>query len=169
MELNEQAREYAINVLEEQIGIVAKAYMDGYNAAKGIYVNNGTNYIDLGLPSGTRWSSFFDGGERKWNLYTWQDAKALNIPSREQYLELKENCKIVSVLENVYYDTFHILGPNGKSIIARFPKTSENLGLEKGMHFSWYKSSDASAMCFDNHDLGMCVFQGLRLPVFLVE
>lgn len=119
MEIKEIAREYAITALESQIETVAKAYEDGYmQAYKEIAAlpveEDGVTYVDLGLPSGTLWSSEIIMKDNS-ILYRLPHAKAqvLNIPNQNQVEELWNVCKIEN---NKGYST--ITGPNGNRINA---------------------------------------------------
>ena len=80
----------------------------------GGYAQEG-EYVDLGLPSGTKWKTVNEKG-----YFKYDDAVALfgkELPSKEQWEELKEKCKWVWVdgdgdIQSGYY----VLGPNGKRI-----------------------------------------------------
>ena len=71
---------------------------------------NAQSYVDLGLPSGTKWKSTNEKG----GFLTYDEAISKygdKLPTREQYEELKEKCTWVSTGNgcNVY-------GPNGNYI-----------------------------------------------------
>jgi hypothetical protein len=69
-------------------------------------------YVDLGLPSGTLWSTTNAGGDKA--LYTYEEAVNKfgdQLPSKEQWQELKDECTC-SQIGNVY----KVVGPNGNSI-----------------------------------------------------
>ncbi len=67
------------------------------------------NYIDLGLPSGTRWmDKDIDG------LYSYDEAMSKygeNMPSKQQYEELKQSCQWIWTNNG-----YKVVGPNKKSI-----------------------------------------------------
>ena len=68
-------------------------------------------YIDLGLPSGTRWR----GVNEDCGLLTYDDAVAVyknKLPSKAQIIELKEKCEWKKVDEG-----YLVTGPNGNSIL----------------------------------------------------
>lgn len=74
MAIKDEAREYAIRVVENEISRIEQAYLDGYNTAKAKYCNEAIvdeeyktvtiegktsepiEWIPLSLPSGTQWS-----------------------------------------------------------------------------------------------------------------
>lgn len=75
----------------------------------------GAAFIDLGLPSGTRWRTINEEG-----LYTYQDAVdqfGKSLPSQKQFTELYEKCKWQELKNGGY----KVTGPNGNSIT--FPLT----------------------------------------------
>lgn len=90
-------------VIEALRQVVADAYMVGYNAGyqDGIdkiaedSVLEETEFVDLGLPSGTLWASDYvkDGDEVLFLPYP--EALKYDIPSEEQVNELGEYCKII--------------------------------------------------------------------------
>ncbi len=91
----EETQEYAINKLTRQIEVVASAYLDGYNSAKGIVTYDDIEYIDLGLPSGTLWATKYIGAteESPFGIkMVYNDANRYKLPSYEQWKELSK-CK----------------------------------------------------------------------------
>lgn len=110
--LNEILKEAFARVYED-------GYRDGYYAAKDeedVEVNK-TEYVDLGLPSGTLWSNDFvrDGAEIDYMSFL--KAKELNIPTESQWEELKRHC-IFKIRKNGRYNTSYgeCIGPNNNSI-----------------------------------------------------
>ena len=80
-------------------------------------------YVDLGLPSGTKWKSQNEKG-----FFTYEEAfkkYGKQIPSKEQYQELIDNCQWKD--EGGY---FAVTGPNGKSIIINKEGWFDNEKLE---------------------------------------
>lgn len=143
MELKDKAREYAINVLEEQIAKVAQAYSDGYmQAYKEIAAlpveEDGVTYEDLGLPSGTLWSRDIITTNDPFDSHLClphAKAQVLNVPTKTQIDELFSICKIVTCNN----DRIEVTGPNGNKICL--PK-----------HFFWIKDCnvvDYKAMAFN--------------------
>jgi hypothetical protein len=126
-ELKELSINYATEKTNEvMFNTIAQAYADGYR--KGykdredeIPVNlrdGNTEYIDLGLPSGTLWAKDFekDGGNTLFVPYT--QAKRYNIPTREQWEELVNCCEW-----GFYGQLLRCTGKNGETL--DFPKQVE--------------------------------------------
>lgn len=112
MTLKEKAHEYAIDALCNQIKALEDAYLAGYNEAKGIHIIDNVEYIDLGLPSRTLWSTKpvgwrIDNGEETCDLFTYGEALEYNIPTEEQISELRE-CSMT-----IFQNSIKILGFNG--------------------------------------------------------
>ena len=86
-----------------------------YAKAKHIYPSmmatssDGKDYIDLGLPSGTRWKCVEEGG-----LFTYEDAVSRfgkNLPNKKAFDELRTKCTWKWEDEG-----YRVTGPNGQSI-----------------------------------------------------
>lgn len=95
-------------------------YRDGYKARESeLAVNlfdNSTEYVDLGLPSGTLWSKNYEKEGNELICLPYDAAKAYNIPTREQWDELYENCEWSF---GYNYDNVSVMfctGPNGNNI-----------------------------------------------------
>lgn len=102
----DKAKKYAEGKVADALSqVVADAYLAGYNAGyqDGIgkvakdSVSEETEFVDLGLPSGTLWASDYvkDGDEILFLPYP--EALKYDIPSEEQVNELGEYCKIISM------------------------------------------------------------------------
>lgn len=128
MNIYEKAKTYAEGKAIEAISqAIEQAYEAGYqegyrdglekqcNEAPVILQDDNTEYVDLGLPSGTLWSSDYLKEDGK-NVYLpYCQAIKYNIPTEEQFNELKNRCMIKGHYSgNVGYYT--IIGPNGNSI-----------------------------------------------------
>jgi hypothetical protein len=79
---------------------------------------NGGNYVDLGLPSGTKWKTDNEVNPNKDgnNFYTWDEAVATfgnRLPTEEQLRELKDSCSWTWDGTKKGYD---VKGRNGNSI-----------------------------------------------------
>lgn len=111
MTIKDEAREYAVRVVENEISRIEQAYLDGYNTAKAKYCNeaivdeeyktvtvegktsNPIKWIDLSLPSGTQWSypvEYSENGKNCIFNLTYNQVKNLSIPTIEDIIELKE-------------------------------------------------------------------------------
>ena len=93
-------------------------------ACKKDETNNGNNnggegteagYVDLGLPSGTKWKSANETGGYN-GLYTFDEAVSAfgdKLPTKEQLEELKNNC----TWEWQNNGGYKVIGTNGNSIV----------------------------------------------------
>ena len=125
MEIMEKAEKYASGKMNEAFDkAIAQAYADGYrdgykDREDEIPVDlrdNKTEYVDLGLPSGTLWSKEYEKIDGNFLYLPYMKAKRYNIPTREQWEELVKYCKWAW-----YGDVFRCTGRNGETI--DFPRT----------------------------------------------
>lgn len=123
-ELKELSANYATEKTNEMMSqIVAQAFADGYRMGYKdredeipVDLRDGkTQFVDLGLPSGTLWSFDFEKNRNNLIYAPYESTKILEIPTIEQCAELFSNCRF-SNKEGVVY----CLGPNGKYIIFAF-------------------------------------------------
>ena len=184
VELNEKASNYAeenvINVLKEAF---AKVYADGYREGyrecqEEIPVDlrdNQTRYVDLGLSSGTLWSSSYEriGAERLYLPY--DKAKEMSIPTEDQWKELRRECRW-----SVDSDKLYCIGPNGNSI--HFEKTGY-ISINKNKEiidwsFFWIKNEEENGNeCLSakmswhiaSDERSHSIFRGYSLPIRLVR
>jgi hypothetical protein len=184
IELNEKAGTYAeknvINVLKEAFAkVYADGYRDGYkDSQERISVDlrsNQTEYVDLGLPSGTSWSSSYEkiGEERLYLPY--DKAKEMPIPTEGQWKELLKECRW-----SIDSDKLYCIGPNGNCI--HFENTGY-ISIKKTKEiadwsFFWIKNEEENGNeCFSAkmswHTLSdrrfYSVFRGYKLPIRLVR
>lgn len=181
-ELKELSIYYATEKTNEvMVNTIAQAYADGYR--KGyrdredeIPVNlrdGNTEYVDLGLPSGTMWSVDFENeGDRLYIPYV--DALRHNIPTWEQCCELFKECQFVQKGEQ-----FICIGPNGKHV--NFAKTGyrqlDNDDLQYNIASIFWIQSDKEgpnnvARIVDSRGISKDSykeFTGYRLPIRLVK
>lgn len=186
MEDNEITRMMNLNV-PILSSLIKKIYMAGYRKGKQdsqqtITIDN-VEYFDLGLPSGTLWScapQYFHYG---WHLYlnTYEEAKKLGLPTKEQWEELLLNCDIFN--KESKWGLPRLIGPNGQRLGYPLCKndsvkyTTYTLGenCKKGRNKFWLLSEpdnnhlvdvivfDKNVLEYDKH------FTGYRLPYFLVK
>lgn len=125
-------------------------YRDGYKARESElavnFLDSETEYVDLGLPSGTLWSKNYEKEDDELKCLPYDIAQTYNIPTRKQWDELFEHCmfniKCVVVWDNSVVphrgedslDEVIVTGPNGNSI--HFPVFGIDLpsGKEKCNH-----------------------------------
>lgn len=194
IDLTEKSAIYAAGKTNEVIDkAIAQAYADGYrdgykDCEEEIPVDlreNQTEYVDLGLPSGTLWAKDFEKTEGGSVLsLTYGEACHLSIPTTEQWTELKKNCiwKTNRVFSSSSYrDVYECIGPNGNTI--EFTKTgyhsAEQVLYSTNVYF-WTKGeindnrrTAARMRFFIDSNVVDCdwenLFTGFRLPVRLVK
>ena len=165
--------------------VIEQAYIDGYNDGlkhleieKLEAMKEGVEYVDLGLPSGTLWSS---GCVKSSNVgiqrLSYLEATKLNIPTKEQYNELFSNCyKGFHYIQSSNPDGYLFTGINGNTVMVEFVEIVQ-IRSSKQMYF-WLKEEDdsnerlsANNICENGNKAPNCekVFMGLKLPVMLVK
>ena len=183
-ELKDIAVNYAAERTNEIMTIaIAQAYADGYrdgykDREEEIPVdlrNDKTEYVDLGLPSGTLWSNDYEKENGKISYIPFGDAINLNIPTEDQWEELLKTCNILWSPKNFY---FECVGPNGNFVTfseVGYKVTDDN--NRNGFAF-WINSEtlgqankSASLVCGLNGVQGYTypVFVGYKLPIRLVK
>jgi hypothetical protein len=108
---------------EEQNEETAKSSEQKETSAEASVEHQGPVFVDLGLPSGTKWKTVNEHGR-----LTFDEAISLygeNIPTKEQFQELITYC-VWTPIEGGYT----IKGPSGNSIML--PQNSYNLHPIKG-------------------------------------
>ena len=184
---NSYAEENVINVLKESFAkVYADGYRDGYKAREEEFpvdlCDNETEFVDLGLPSGTLWSTDYERDGEEILFQPQKDAESLNIPTREQWDELVNVCKWEYDKSGSFHEAYCI-GPNG--IILKFCLTGMvhvNNIVETGKVFFWISEekdgNEKSAVCiYDANQGGInftdksvkSYFSGFKLPIRLVK
>jgi len=194
VELKEKANNYAeenvISVLKEAF---AKVYADGYrngykDCQEEIPVdlrNSQTEFVDLGLPSGTLWSTDYLKGNDKREYLPFSKAESLCIPTEDQWNELVNTCKWEYDIDGGYdLCEARCVGPSGNSL--RFETTGKqniNSHSERWEIFFWIKDTKEG---FEKNAVHMynggkklqsknvkteidSFFSGFKLPVRLVK
>lgn len=126
-EVRKIAAEYAVAQTNEVMSLaIAKAYADGYrdgyrDKEEEIPVDmhaNITEFVDLGLPSGTLWAADYEriNGNEAIEYLPYEKVSQMNIPTREQWEELLDICRwnYKYVSSKTMY--FICIGPNGNTI-----------------------------------------------------
>lgn len=201
MELIEKAKNYAEeNVIEVLKEAFAKVYADGYrdgykDREEEIPVDlrdNKTKFVDLGLPSGTLWSTDYEKEDSGILFLPYDKALKYNLPTEEQCKELLETCKWQGDFSSSGMSLYGVtcIGPNGNSIKFRtegFQKDKLHVCFPSyggGQAYYWIKddgdSSEKKALRFHNldskkhphmqlyHEITE-MFSGYKLPIRLVK
>jgi len=188
----EELRKKAINYAEENYNEVmkeafAKVYADGYRNGykeckeeRAINLCDGkTEYVDLGLPSGTLWSSDYERVDDSLLFLPYIEAEHLCIPTKEQWEELATCCKWEFFRNHDYsFNRAVCIGPNGKTII--FNVTSmfrcEGKVAHAGDACFWIKDTEGleEKPCITLYEKKNIIqidntFPGYRLPLRLVK
>lgn len=187
IELNEKAGIYAeenvVNVLKEAFAkVYADGYRDGYKDREDeIPANlrdNQTEYVDLGLPSGTLWSADYELNGEETTYLPYAEAENYIIPTKEQFNELRELCQWEYQYINKTSRKYICVGPNGNHIAfySRGYELAETY-RENEKIFFWLKSEiDCSSKkavnlyYFNGIQKQMReMFSGKKLPLRLVK
>ena len=185
MDINEKAKEYAegkaLNALTSAIEeAYASGYKDGYkdgNADReppqSEVKYKELKYIDLDLPSGTKWAvGYLTKTNGSIELLPYDKAKVYNLPSKEQYLELLKNTEQRLVNKGTCYGTEFISIINGSRFFI--PCGCYNMGGDSIYHTDNYRFwlKDTS---FNRKSLSVegaiieATWDNFKLPVVLVS
>ena len=124
----------------------------------GGYAQEG-EYVDLGLPSGTKWKTVNEQGYFKYDDAVEKYGKGL--PSKEQWEELKKKCEWEWVTGESLNETgCYVIGPNGKRIFLpatgyRYGKSARKYNTYGGYWSSTYSGGNyaCNMMFFSDKDL----------------
>lgn len=132
---------------------------------------NGNNsaYVDLGLPSGTKWKTQNEGVNAN-AYYTFDEAISRfgnQVPSQTQWIELRNQC-------NWYWngEGFTIVGPNGNSIDLPAQGRNYNYFLNGYYWSSTSTGSESASLLFFDDGTNVYMFSDYRdeaLSVRLVQ
>ena len=192
MKISEKAKEYAEGkALNAITTAIETAYADGYNAGYNDALASkedelpedlvrNVEYVDLGLPSGTKWAADYLKDKNGGIVYLpYDEAAKLNIPTKEQYEELLKYCKLESIIDGQSRNNTVI----GYSIVGRNSKTvhykrdiiyrAENLFYCSIPRF-WLLSESQDDLYRINAAVGGrksygLQFMGYKFPVILVR
>ena len=186
MDILQQAEKYAEGKADQAITrAIAEAYAEGYRAGYNDRENeipaefrdDRTEYVDLGLPSGTLWAADCERRDGKIIYESYDEAKLRNLPTREQFEELLNVCKWVFIKDIQRHDC---VGPNGA--VITFPlggglKMSTNLSEQYTSSYFWLRTSgdtadnkkDAAVLNIYARIYVEDVFSGYHLPIRLVR
>lgn len=193
-----EIKEVSINYATEKtnevlVNAIAQAYADGYrdgykDRETDIPVDllsSQTEFVDLGLPSGTLWSVDFLKVNDKREYLPFSMAESLCIPTEEQWNELLDICKWEFDIDRSYdLCEARCVGPSGNSL--RFERTGKqniNSHSETWEVFFWIKDTkeglEKNAVHMYNGGKKLqsknakteieSFFSGYKLPVRLVK
>lgn len=185
----EELRQYAEKkVLEALSSAIESAYNDGYKAGydDGVSgqessvqedVSDGVEYIDLNLPSGTKWSSCYLQDEHEsMRFLSYEEADKLNIPTAEQFEELMKYCEQVfrNLTNNPYYE---MVGTNTAAIKLYKGFRHEGSDIKKQDSFLFWLKDTREENERTNYvhiatgvgNFQRSVFKGFKIPVMLVK
>lgn len=195
-ELTEMAAQYAAEKTNELLtNAIAKAYADGYrdgyNDREEIPVEledeSETEYVDLGLPSGTLWSADYEREDEDVIYLPYKKASQFCLPTESQWEELDKSC----MWEFEYDDKYELtiakcVGPNGnflkfectgiKEIDSRslfsdmfFWLVDTREQAEKNAVRMYNAGKGNSPMRYRGEAYVGCWFSGYKLPIRLVR
>jgi hypothetical protein len=126
--LNERAANYAAEKTNELLTkAIAQAYADGYrdgfkereSESSSFEESHDVRFIDLGLPSGTKWSTKLMGEDDFADYFAYADAASYGLPTIEQVEELANYCRWQRDFKGQTFYGATCIGKNGKEIYIR--------------------------------------------------
>lgn len=188
MNILEQADKYAEGKANEAITkAIAEAYIAGYKTG---YKDreeeipfelrdNKTEYVDLGLPSRTLWSTDYEKLDGKRLYLPYDKAEYMKLPTKEQWEELFSNCKWEWEKQwnnaNAPYARAICVGPNGQTLIfERTGKIKVSRKIIDDSTYFWIENNEdgtekASVWLYMQHGFVTKNFSGYKLPVRTVR
>lgn len=187
IELNEKANIYAeenvINVLKKAFAkVYADGYRDGYRDCQNHESVNlrksNTEFVDLGLPSGTLWSTDYEKNGEDDIFIPYDKADRYDIPTKEQFAELLNSCQWEFKYINSNNRQYTCIGPNGNHIVflSRGYEIAGTMRESEKIYF-WVKSNrgnstkDAVYLYYQSGQIKKLteMFSGNMLPLRLVK
>lgn len=185
IELTEKAAKYAAEKANEVIAnALAKAYEDGYrdgykDREEEIPVDlrdNKTEYVDLGLPSGTLWAKEYEKENGNTLYLPYEKAARLHLPTIEQWEELLTTCQW---RPNYYNNSFcfsaiNCIGPNGTIITFDTTGLIEVYKIDPYHCCFWINSGEEDTKMIDIFNSKKYqtweggikpIFSGFKLPI----
>ena len=198
MELTEKALNYAEGKVNEVMTkAIAKAYAEGYRDGykdRELEIpvdlrDNKTEYVDLGLPSGTLWAKDYETKDDDYIYVPYEKAVIYEIPTMEQWNELFKTCKwkLVAYNAGARY-RIDCIGPNGK--VINFYMTgiiNAELKNKDSKSYFWIREDleekekfavkierqafqrQQGKIVYDDNETVEKVFSGYKLPIRLVR
>lgn len=186
--LNERAAKYAEEKANELLSkAIAQAYADGYRDGvkdrEERTVSPNIEFVDLGLPSGTKWSAQLMGEEGFADYLSYTDAASYGLPTIEQVEELANYCRWQRDFRGQTFYGATCIGKNGKEIYIRSwgYKEGDKLcayGYATDRAFFWMRNEEEGdeMKAIKLHNVKdekpeieiVKMFSGYKLPVMLV-
>lgn len=184
---------------------IAKAYFDGYHDGykdreaeiPADLTKEKTDYVDLGLPSGTLWANDYEKDDEGNILYLpYVEAKKYKLPTVEQWKELVSNCRWSfdtdkawdgkEWVEDAVLVSAHCIGPNGQLIelkasgyrkVAQIVETdrvcfwlnNNTDETEGGSSIGTFKKYFYQPVSTDENNIIAKFFTGYSIPIRLVR
>lgn len=188
MDLQEKAKSYAegkgLDMLKNAFEqAYREGYKEGFRVAENSKVNeviDGVEYVDLGLPSRTKWATDYLKDGNGSNLYfSYFEAERMNLPTIEQYEEMLKCCRVADLRTFFINTTGSILrgnsflGPNGKLLSLENRQIKKNELCSFDGYIFWIKNNeiheDNMMNCAALDHVNRKQFAGYGLPVLLVK
>lgn len=185
--LVEKANNYAIEKTNLVMAkAIAQAYADGYrdgykDREDEVLLDlceKSTQFVDLGLKSGTLWAADFEIEGEAVKFLAYKDAERYDIPTKEQFEELLESCKWEFNYLSSSARRYTCIGPNGNHIVFS-SKGYKLAGTKREIEkiFFWVKSTPedstkkAASFFFHNGEIKKLteMFSGSMLPLRLIK
>lgn len=182
MNITEKAKAYAegkaLNAISKAIEeAYAIGYRDGYNdglSSREDFSSNdlegGVEYVDLGLPSGTKWAvDYLKNDEGRRDFY-YNEVRKLNLPTPQQFKEFLEYTRWDTYTHSQTKKTIMFLGANGNRM--SLPFLGSSIADLKDIRFVfWLKDlkEEGSERNAGRNSKIVNVFTGYKLPVLLVR
>ena len=188
MKLEERANKYAEGkALSAISAAIEQAFIDGYNSGyqEGLFERKQTKvviddieYVDLALPSGTKWSSeIFKSKDKNGiptDLFTYEEALKYNIPTVDQFNELIDFCIKTRrpSFDNRFQNIVDFLGTNREMITFNCPIIKQGNSYFKLNDIMFWLKGDSKS-----EKEGLCAsekgvvewFKGSEIPIMLVQ
>ena len=182
MNIEEKAKSFAegkvLNALNQAIEeAYAQGYLDGYKDGQEDipieYQKSKTEFVNLGLPSGTEWASEDESDNDGFTIYApYCKAEKMNLPTEEQLKELIDNCVWqVRRSNSGSFEGYIVIGPNGNQIrlfAGGYYEADTKYSFDCNF---WLRSEEESsekvaACCSVGDNLKTSTyFSGYRLPI----
>ena len=186
MEIKEKAKSYAEGkALDSITAAIEHAYEDGYKDGYKDGVSNleplilqgnheDIEYVDLGLPSGTKWpSDYLRDKNGKILYFNFEEASRYNLPTKEQFQELLGN-SVHKTYTTSNGKKCKILGINSKFINIEFAGVKSTVGLSKApLLCFWLKneiknSNERYCAIFSGGLTESTLFMGYKAPILVM-